>query len=463
MAHDHVKSLDPKTIQLGELGPRLMGIGLLLGLAGLGVAGYTALHFGGDDPGMLKDHFFHAYLVAFMFYLGITLGAIFFVMLHHLARAGWSVTVRRIAEGFAGNIWLMAILFIPVLRGMHHMYEWMDSSVTDPASKNYDKLIAGKSFFLSPTHYLAFFAAYFAIWIGLSTYFRNRSAQQDITGDPKLSLWMTRLAAPCMMLFAFSATGMWFHLLMSLNAHWFSTMWGVYLFAGSVLTFFSVLTLTCLYLQKMGKLKSVITKEHYHDLGKFAFAFTFFWGYVAFSQYMLIWYANLPEETQFYFPRELGRWLVVSIVLIFCHLLIPFAGLLSRHAKRGLSIFAFWAIWLLFAELLNLFWIVMPAMFSNKIPGWVAEGHQGAPKLPLPEALHSFLSNQDIYQPLSNYADKMDSINYAFTAAPMVITVSLVIGLGGLYLASTAFMLRGKPLLATRDPKLPEALAFENI
>ena len=125
---------------------------------------------------------------------------------------------------------------------------------------------------------------------------------------------------------------------MSLNPHWFSTIFGVYYFAGSVLSSLIIITLLAQWLQRAGRVRNAITLEHYHDLGKLTFAFVFFWGYIGFSQYMLIWYANLPEETQFFVPRTLGAWKSVSLILLVCHLLIPFAGLLSRHAKRRLGV-----------------------------------------------------------------------------------------------------------------------------
>ena len=137
-------------------------------------------------------------------------------------------------------------------------------------------------------------------------------------------------------------------------------MIGVYLFSDAVLSSLVVLTLLALWLQSCGLLRGVVTKEHYHDLGKLTFAFVFFWGYIAFSQYMLIWYANMPEETQFYMLRQIGPWAGVSLALIVVHFVLPFLGLMSKHVKRLLPLFAFWLVWLLVAHAFDLFWLIMP-------------------------------------------------------------------------------------------------------
>ena len=145
-------------------------------------------------------------------------------------------------------------------------------------------------------------------------------------------------------------------------------MLGVYLFADAVMSSLVVLTLLAMWLQSRGLLRGVITKEHYHDLGKLTFTFVFFWGYIAFSQYMLIWYANIPEETQFFMPRQIGPWVGVSLALIVVHFVLPFLGLMSKHAKRILPVFSFWLIWLLVAHAFDLFWLIMPNVFIRQIP-----------------------------------------------------------------------------------------------
>ncbi len=211
-------------------------------------------------------------------------------------------------------------------------------------------------------------AAYFAVWVFLAWFFRSRSIRQDADGDVRWSVAMERVSVPGMIAFGLTVTLAAVDLLMSLNPHWYSTIIGVYFFGGAVLSGLVVLTLLALWLQAAGRLQGAITAEHYHDLGKLTFAFVVFWGYIAFSQYMLIWYANMPEETQFYMPRQIGPWAGISLALLFCQLLIPMFGLLSRHAKRHPLVFTFWAVWLLGAHLLDLFWLIMPNVFIQQIP-----------------------------------------------------------------------------------------------
>ena len=212
---------------------------------------------------------------------------------------------------------------------------------------------------------------------------------------------MERLSAPGMILWAVTITLAAVDLIMSLNPHWYSTMIGVYLFSDAVLSSLVALTLLALWLQSCGLLRGVVTKEHYHDLGKLTFAFVFFWGYIAFSQYMLIWYANIPEETQFYMTRQIGPWAGVSLALIVVHFVLPFVGLMSKHAKRILPLFVFWLVWLLVAHAFDLFWLIMPNVVRPSDAG-----------RPLPEAFKTLLaSQQSVYQLAATQSDFMDAMS----------------------------------------------------
>jgi hypothetical protein len=202
---------------------------------------------------------------------------------------------------------------------------------------------------------------------------------------------------------------------MSLSPHWFSTIYGVYFFSGAVVAFFAAIILAAAALQLSGRLKNSISIEHYHDLGKLLFAFVIFWGYIAFSQYLLIWYANIPEETQWYLARQSGPWVWVSLVLLFGNLLIPFFGLLSRHAKRRKWSLSFWAVWLLVMHWIDLYYLVMPS-----------------------------LGGQSATLPFS------------------AIDICLFLGIGGVYLAGLVHTAGQRPLLPVADPRLKESLAFEN-
>ena len=324
------------------------GLGLVLISIGIGVVAGDGL-----------KRFLFSYLHNYVFFVSLGLGALFFVMLQHLTRASWSVVVRRLAELIAGSLPFMGLLalpiLVPLLMGNHALYEWLD-----PAIRASDPLVAHKAGYLNLGFFIVRLILYFAVWSWLSQTFLDQSTKQDESGDPKITLKLWRLSAPGIALFALTATFFAFDLVMSLDPRWFSTIFGVYFFAGSLIGFLGILVLTSVALQAGGRLRQVITPEHYHDLGKLLFAFVFFWGYIAFSQFMLIWYANVPEETAWYLKRQTGEWTGFSIFLLLFHLLIPFAILISRLLKRRKRALAFMALWLLVAHWIDLYYLVMP-------------------------------------------------------------------------------------------------------
>jgi len=470
-----ILSPESETLRLGPAAKWMILLGLVL--AAIGTAG-SSLGWRVQYAPML---FFHAYLVAFVFYLTITLGSLFFVLLHHLSRAGWSVTLRRLAEALSGNMLLMAILFVPLAFNLNAIYPWAETSASRSLlprgtnasqaahealdrSQNDRVLVpsgrsdlheehpapAGHDVWLTPTNFIGRFVIYFVIWGFLAWYFRGHSILQDKTGNVRLSKSMERLSAPGMILWAVTITLAAVDLIMSLNPRWSSTMIGVYLFSDAVLSSLVVLTLLALWLQSCGLLRGVVTKEHYHDLGKLTFAFVFFWGYIAFSQYMLIWYANMPEETQFYMARQIGPWAEVSLALIVVHFVLPFLGLMSKHVKRALPWFAFWLIWLLVAHAFDLFWLIMPNTFVRQIGE------------PLPEAFKTILASpQSVYQ-LSQGSPWVDFVNAPLQPAAIAIVAGLLIAIGGLFVANTAWLLRGAALVPVKDPRLNESLNFHN-
>jgi hypothetical protein len=457
-----------QTLRLGPAAPRMIVTGLVL--AAIGAAGAFLC---GSRVEHARALFCHAYLVAFAFYLTITLGSLFFVLLHHLARAGWSVVLRRLAEALSGNAALMAILFVPLAFNLHEIYPWAEPKAADPATIGSigplataeaaggepHPATAGHDLWLTPVRFIGRFVIYFVIWGFLAWYFRGHSILQDRTGRVGLSKRMERLSAPGMILFAFTITLAAVDLIMSLNPHWYSTMIGVYLFSDAVLSSLVVITLLALWLQSCGLLRGVVTKEHYHDLGKLTFAFVFFWGYIAFSQYMLIWYANTPEETQFYMMRQIGPWAGVSLALIVVHFVLPFLGLMSRHVKRLLPLLAFWLIWLLVAHAFDLFWLIMPNTFIHQIS---AHGPLG-PGATLPEAFKTILqSQQSVYELRAGSASIIDAVNAPLQPGAIATVIGLLLAMGGLFLANTAWLLNGAALLPLKDPRLNESLSFHN-
>ncbi|WDI40641.1 quinol:cytochrome C oxidoreductase [Bremerella sp. P1] len=366
-----------------------------------------------------SSYFFHSYLTSFVYFLSISLGALFFVPIHHLSRAGWSVVVRRVAELLSQNLIPMAILFLvilfPVLFGSHTLFEWNDPAKWDVASAEYDQLIAHKSPYLNPIFFTIRAIVYFATWICIARYFFLNSLAQDGNGDKQITLKLQKWSSLAVVLFALTVTFASFDWLMSLDPHWFSTIFGVYFFAGSALSFFAFMTVVIFLLQQDGKMAEIVTKEHYHDLGKYTFGFTLFWGYIAFSQFLLIWYANIPEETGWYLRRQENGWAIVAIMLIFGHFFIPFFGVMSRHIRRNKYILTGWAVFILVMHYVDLYYIVMPQ---------VAHG----------------------------------------TAAPSfgLIDLCCIVGIGGLYISSLIWFATDKPLVPVKDPRLSESLALQN-
>ena len=332
--------------------PLLIG-GLIALVAGWGLATFL----NGSKVGM------SAYLVAFIYSLTLAVGSLFFVIIQHLVRAGWSVVVRRVAELFMMLLIPLAVLFLPILAsvlfGTSPLYVWTDETYAAghgiPMAVWMEKLR-----WLDPFWFTVRSIVYFAVWIGLATFFYRGSVRQDETGGASETDRMQYWSGPAAMAFSLTTSFAAFDWIMSLAPMWFSTMFGVYLFAGSILSAHCVICLTSYLLQKTGAMRDEVTVEHYHDLGKLIFGFVFFWTYISFSQYLLIWYGNIPEETEWFYHRQIGAWGVLSLVIIFFHFIIPFAGTMSRHIRRRPPLMAFWSAYLLIMHAVDIYWMIMP-------------------------------------------------------------------------------------------------------
>ncbi len=423
----HGGSLSGENRFLGDLAPRLGRIGGLGGVLLLGAALLV-----GAMAGSGWERFLRGYVVAFCFALSLCLGGLFFVMLQHLTRAGWSVVVRRIAEGFAANLRWIWILFIPILIGAFKtdLYLWAGPAAgEDPALRH-------KAAFFAPWFWVTRSLFYFAVWGWLAAYFLKRSVEQDETGDPEITLRMQRVAAPGMILYALTQTFAIIDWVMSAEPHWYSTIFGVYYFAASCCGFFASLILACLLLQRSGRLTGLITTEHYHDLGKLLFAFGIaFWAYIAYSQYMLIWYANIPEETMWLTVRQLGGWKTLSLLLLFGHFGVPFVLLVSRWPKRWRGGLAAAACWMLLIHYLDVYWLAMP-----RVP-------------------HELIANAASYAEL---AARFPVEGRAYDLNYGLVDLLCAAGMAGLVVAGGASALSGRSLIPQKDPRLPESLAFEN-
>lgn len=401
--HAHPADLSRDHTRLDHLAAGILRGGLASAFVGILLAVFLALSPGGEK------RFFFSYLHNFVFFLSLLLGGMFFVLIQHLTRATWSVAVRRLAEGIAANAWLTALLFLPVLFGMRELYEWLD-----PQAVAHDALLQGKAPYLNRTFFLVRCAAYFAVWIGLGRWFLSRSTTQDRSGDPAITVRMQKISAPGMVLFALTLTFAAFDLVMSLDPHWYSTIFGVYFFAGSVVGGISLLVVLAYTLQGWGRLARVIGPRHYYDMGTLLFAFTVFWAYIAFSQYMLIWYSNISEETAWFLPRRTGSWSAVAMLLVFGHFLVPFFFLMSRWVKRRRGLVALAAVWMLAMHWVDLYWLIMPEFSPAGI-------------------------------------------------RPHVLDAACLLAVGGLFMAGVAFNLRPHSLVPVKDPRLADSLASEAV
>ncbi|MEW5853016.1 MAG: hypothetical protein AB2A00_29805 [Myxococcota bacterium] len=299
--------------------------------------------------------FYFSYLTGFAWVLTLGLGGLFFVIIQHLVRAGWSVAARRQMEWLAGVLQLAAVLFIPIILGAHDLFHhWMSPEAAQ------DPILIKKAGYLNTGFFYTRAVIFLVAWFGLSWFFRAQSRAQDDNGNPEHTLRMQAFSAPAVLVFALSLTFAAFDWLMSLDPHWYSTIFGVYIFAGSATSSLSALALMTIALQRAGIFKSVSTVEHQHDIGKLLFGFTVFWAYIAFSQFFLIWYANIPEETIFFRHRWEEGWRGISILLMLGHFVIPFALLLSRTAKRSRLLLGIGAVWMLLMHYVDLYWLVMP-------------------------------------------------------------------------------------------------------
>ncbi len=437
MATARSADLSSDNTRFDGLAGRVVTGATIVAVVGLGLSVAMAF-FGTVDVG----HFGKVWMHNFLFILSIALGGLFFVIIQHLTRAGWSVGVRRIAEGLASNLRWMWVLFLPIVAlffsgRLGAVYPWADIELIRTVNPAEAHLVEAKSAFLNPTFFFIRAAIYFIVWFALGSYFWKRSVRQDQMSDPSLAIGVTQrfqtMSAPAIILFALTTTFAAFDWIMSLNPAWFSTIFGVYFFAGSCCAGFAAMIVVLTVLRRSHKLEGIVTPEHFQDLGKLLFAFGIvFWAYIGFSQYMLIWYANLPETTGWFIARQLGDWKWVSVALIVGHFAIPFVLFISKHPKRIQATALFVALWMLAIQWVDLYWLIMPE---------------------IPHNLASFSSHAQLNVEYGNTrTGLLDPLNW-----------TTLIGMLGLLTAFTAQALRSHSLVPLHDPRLHESLAFENM
>jgi hypothetical protein len=402
MSHEEhdAPTLDLEELRIppGHPWMRIPWIGLALGAVGFG----ACLLLGRSDP----RQFYFSWLVAFLFFLSIALGGLFFVLVHFAAKAGWSVAVRRIAEQAMVALPLFALLFLPILFGMHELFHW-----THADAVAHDPLLQWKAPYLNQGFFVLRAGLYFACWTILAVFMYRQSTRQDRTGDPAITRRLQNLSPPALAVFALTTSFAAIDWIMSLDPHWYSTILGVYYFAGCLVGIYAFMIVVMTLSLRAGLSDKVLTSGHFHDLGKLLFAFTVFWAYIAFSQYFLIWYGNIPEETVFYVGRLQGSWRSLSAWLAVGHFVIPFFFLMRAGVKRRPLLLLIGAVWMLLMHLLDLFWLVMPVLHEDRAQlGWL--------------------------------------------------DVTSLLAVGGFFLAAFGWSLRSVAILPIRDPRLSESLSL---
>ena len=330
------------------------GRNALLMVALLSWAALAAGYF--TDP----NRFFESYLVGFCFAAFTLLGCMFFVFVQYLTGSAWSVTLRRFMENMMVSIPVGLLLFIPIAVGATHLYSWTNTHLATT-----DAVIHGKAAYLNEKSFIIRTAVFFALWTIWAYGVWHQSSKQDKTKSILQTHAASRWSAPGLLVVMYAGSFASFDWVMSLNPHWYSTIFGLYCIAGGAGAFWAITTLIAQGFQAAGELKHSITKEHYHDLGKWMFALAVFWAYMAVSQYLLIWYANIPEETIFYRVRLHGGWTGLSVFLPVARFVIPFFLLISRAAKRNMAVLRLAALWIICVEFLDMYWLIMPNFYPE--------------------------------------------------------------------------------------------------
>ena len=325
----------------------------IVGVVGLGVSVVGAF--------VSRNQFSYSWLFAFAFYFTMLAGSFFWIIVHHVVDAEWSVVVRRQLENLALLFVVMAVFFIPIVIFRHHLYQWMNIPV------GHDPVLDSKRAYLNWHFFLTRSIFYFVFFICATLLFRRFSIRQDRDGNPAWTINMRRVAFISLPLFALSLTFGAYDWLLGVDYRWFSTMWGVYIFAGATGSSMCLLVLVITALRNAGYLKDTVTDEHYHIMGKWMLAFCVFWAYIGFGQYMLTWYANIPEETEYFIRRNTESWNAMSLLLVIGRFFVPFALLLMQGLKKKPARLCLIAGWLVCMQMLDIYIVVLPALHGTGV------------------------------------------------------------------------------------------------
>jgi len=348
-----------------------------------------------------------SYLFAYIFWAGLALGCLSVMLLQHISGGGWGLLIRRLLEAGARTLPLMLLLFVPVgldlVLGPSRLYEWARPEVLE-----HDEILRQKSIYLNVPFFLLRTALYFAVWIGVTALFSRWSAQQDRSADPELDNRLKMLSRLGLLLYLITMTFAAFDWGMSLEPHWFSTMYGIIFVIGQGLYAFAFMIVLLLSLSGRRPLADLVTPQRFNDLGNLLLAFTMLWAYVMFSQYLIAWSADLPEETPWFLRRQSGGWQWIALALVVFQFVLPFLVLLSRQNKRRIVVLGRVAALIIVMHLVEIFWLIVPAFRGTGL-----------------------------------------SVHWLDLAA--------AIGVGGLWLAAFVWQLKSRPIVPRHDPRLRAA------
>jgi hypothetical protein len=386
---------------------RYQRIALMVGVGALLLCGIGAF--------ISPAEFFRSYLLAYAFWIGIALGCLSIVMIQHLSGGAWGLVIRRVLESATRTFPLWVVLFLPLVLGMSSIWIWADHEALSNDHKLHE-IVQHKAAYLNVPFFLVRAAFYFAVWLGLS-YFLNRwSREQDETGEKSIQRRLQNLSGPGLILVGGTVTFASVDWLMSLDPHWFSTIFGILVLGGQALSAMAFVITVMFLLSNHKPMSDVLTPKHFHDLGKLLLAFVMLWAYFSFSQFLIIWSGNLPEETTWYLSRLSGSWKVVAGLLILLHFALPFLLLLPRSFNRNARVLSLVAWLILVVRYVDMFWLIGPS------------GHDSEGKhLP---GLH---------------------VSWMDFVAP--------IGLGGVWLWFFIWQLKQRPLMPINDPGLAQAMS----
>lgn len=374
---------------------RIQKIGLAVGVVALAGCGVGWL--------ISPEQFFRSYLVAYLFWIGIALGCLPILMLQYITGGMWGAVLRRVLESGTRTIPVMAVLFLPIALGLHSIYEWSHADVVA-----HDPILQAKAAYLNIPFFLARAAFYFAVWIAVIFFLNRWSSEQDQHDDPNLGKKLHFLSRAGLLLYALTMTFAAVDWAMSLEPHWYSTIYGILIIGGQVLSALAFVIPVAAMLADREPLSHIIDADTFQDFGKLLLAFIMLWAYFNFSQFLITWSGNLPEEIPWYLKRSTPGWKAVSITIVVFHFILPFVILLSRNLKRHPKRLAAIALGLIVLRFVDVYWLVAPAFSPNAI------------------AVHWM----DLFA---------------------------VVGLGGLWLYFFIGQLKDRPLLPINDPAFLEA------